>query len=38
LYNFVWFELPKVTTNGNNEDGKLSPQEERTIKAIADAR
>ncbi|KAK2407673.1 E3 ubiquitin-protein ligase RGLG4 [Trifolium repens] len=27
----------QVTTNGNNEDGKLSPQEERTIKAIADA-
>ncbi|GAU35457.1 hypothetical protein TSUD_364130 [Trifolium subterraneum] len=27
----------EVTTNGNNEDGKLSPQEEKTIKAIADA-
>ncbi|CAJ2657092.1 unnamed protein product [Trifolium pratense] len=26
----------QVTTNGNN-DGKLSPQEEKTIKAIADA-
>jgi len=36
LYNFV--QNLKVTTNGASEDGELSPQEARTIKAIADAR
>jgi len=35
---FYLVRTTKVTRYGNNDDAKLSPQEEKTIKAIVDAR